>query len=226
MVDPRVLAARPLEAGYLYPLHRSVNSGMRGVINVNGTVGISGLLVGRITLHTTGSIVVLDDVKYGTNPAVTGLCSDVLGLLSDKDVVVADNMMNNQTDVSIGAGTSYRLLDDSKDLTLHAVVMAISTSFRVQNYNTGQTSGDPCNGNEKGRGCLSLLGGLIQDARGPVGLTNGSGFGKQYTYDRCANLRPPPYFPTTGRYLDNRYMEVDPVNFSIYTLMSRLQPAP
>ncbi len=226
VVDPRVLAARPLEAAYLFPLHRSVNSGMRGVINVNGTVGISGLLVGRITLHTTGSIVVLDDVKYGTNPAVTGLCADVLGLLSDKDVVVADNMLNNQTDVIIGAGTSYRLLDDSKDLTLHAVVMAISTSFRVQNYNTGLTSGDPCNGNQKGRGCLALLGGLIQEARGPVGLTNGSGFGKQYTYDRCANLRPPPYFPTTGRYLDNRYMEVDPVNFSIYTLMSRLQPAP
>jgi hypothetical protein len=71
-----------------------------------------------------------------------------------------------------------------------------------------------------------LLGGLIQYARGPVGLTNGAGFGKQYTYDRCANLRPPPYFPTTGRYLDNRYMEVDPVTFDIGTLMARLTPGP
>ena len=226
VVDPRVLLARPTEAAYLFPLHRSVNSGMRGVINVTGTVGVSGLLVGRITLHTTGTVVLLDDIRYGTNPAVTGLCADVLGLLSDKDVVVADNMLNNQTDVQIGGGTVMRLMDDTKDFTLHAVVMAISTSFRVEAYNTGQTTGNPCNGNDKGRGCLALLGGLIQDARGPVGLTNGSGFGKQYTYDRCANLRPPPYFPTTGRYLDNRYMEVDPVNFNISTLMSRLQPAP
>jgi hypothetical protein len=69
-----------------------------------------------------------------------------------------------------------------------------------------------------------LLGGLIQEARGPVGTTAGTGYGKQYTYDRCANLRPPPYFPTTGRYLDNRYLEVDPVGFDIATLFARLSP--
>jgi hypothetical protein len=230
-VDARVLLRAPVGmASYLFPLHRSVNTGARGVINVTGTTGISGKLVGRVTLHTTGTIVVLDDVTYGTNPATTGRCVDVLGLLSDKDVVVADNMMNNQTDVYPGNTTNYRIVDDTKDLTLHAVVMAMSTSFRVQNYAAGLTGGNPCNGNDRGRGCLALLGGLIQDARGAVGTTNGAGGGtgfvKQYTYDRCANLRPPPYFPTTGRFLDNRYMEVDPVTFDIGTLMARLTPAP
>lgn len=223
-VDPRVLAKRPAEAAYLFPLYRGVNSGARGVINVTGTVGVSGLLVGRVTLHSTGSIVILDDIKYGTNPAVTGRCVDILGLLSDKDVVVADNMLNNQADVTIGTGVALRLLDDSKDLTIHAVIMALGTSFRVQNYASGPTSGDPCVATDKGRGCLALLGGLIQDARGAVGTTSGTGYLKQYTYDRCANLRPPPYFPTTGRYLDNRYMEVDPVTFNIATLMARLTP--
>lgn len=233
VVDPRVLLRAPAgEASYLFPLHRSVNSGVRGVINVNGTTGISGKLVGRVTLHTTGTIVVLDDVSYGTNPATTGRCVDVLGLLSDKDVVVADNTLNNQINVyPTGSGpTQWGILDDSKDLTLHAVVMALSTSFRVQNYASGQTTGNPCNSTEKGRGCLALLGGLIQEARGAVGTTSsgvgGTGFLKQYTYDRCANLRPPPYFPTTGRFLDNRYMEVDPVTFDIGTMMSRLTPAP
>ncbi len=229
-IDARVLLRRPAEAAYLFPLHRSVNTGARGVINVNGTTGISGKLVGRVTLHTTGTIVVLDDVTYGTNPATTGRCVDVLGLLSDKDVVVADNMLNNQTDVTPGSSTNYRIVDDTKDLTLHSVVMALNTSFRVEDYAAGQTAGNPCNGNDRGRGCLALLGGLIQEARGAVGTTNGAGGGtgfvKQYTYDRCANLRPPPYFPTTGRYLDNRYMEVDPVTFNIGTLMSKLTPAP
>lgn len=230
-VDARVLLRAPVGmASYLFPLHRSVNTGARGVINVVGTTGISGKLVGRVTLHTTGTIVILDDVTYGTNPATTGRCVDVLGLLSDANVVVADNMLNNQTDVYPGTTTNYRIVDDTKDLTLHAVVMAINTSFRVQNYNTGLTGGNPCNGNDRGRGCLALLGGLIQEARGAVGTTNGSGGGtgfvKQYTYDRCANLRPPPYFPTTGRYLDNRYMEIDPVTFSIGTLMTRLTPTP
>ena len=227
-VDPRVLLRAPLQAAFLFPLHRSVNPGARGVIHVNGSAGISGLLVGRVTLRTTGTAVILDDIRYGTNPATTGRCVDVLGLLSEQNVVVADNMLNNQVD-SFRGGTlqaNRRLLDDSKDLILHAVVMSLNTSFRVQGHNTGPTSGNICSGKDVGRGCLLLLGGLIQEARGPVGTTGGTGYVKQYTYDRCANLRPPPYFPTTGRYLDNRYMEVDPVTFNIATLMSRLTPAP
>ena len=230
VIDPRVtLRAGATLAPYLFPLHRSVNTGARGVIHVNGTVGISGLLVGRVTLRSTGTIVVLDDVRYGTNPATTGRCVDVLGLLSEKDVVVADNMLNDQIDVDASATTNLRLLDDTKDLTLHAVVMALDKSFRVEKYDQGPTTGNPCNGTERGRGCLALLGGLIQEARGAVTTftaTSGTGYLKQYTYDRCANLRPPPYFPTTGRFLDNRYMEVDPVTFDISTLMGRLTPAP
>jgi hypothetical protein len=227
-IDPRVTArVGAVEAAHLFPLHRSVNPGARGVINVDGTVGISGLLVGRVTLHATGTVVVLDDVRYGTNPATTGRCVDVLGILARTNVVVADNMMNNQVNSLSGSTTqaNRRILDDTKDLILHAVVMAMNTSFRVQGFNTGPTTGNPCNGREVGRGCLMLLGGLIQEARGPVGTTGGTGYIKQYTYDRCANLRPPPYFPTTGRYLDNRYMEVDPVGFDIAALFERLSPS-
>ncbi len=227
-IDARVTARRPLEAPYLFPLHRSVNPGARGVIHVTGTTGVSGLLVGRVTLRTTGSAIILDDIRYGTNPATTGRCVDVLGLLSERDVVVADNMLNNQVDSFKGstAQSNRRLLDDSKDLTIHAVIMAMSTSFRVENHAWGPTTGNVCNGIDWGRGCLLLLGGLIQEARGAVGTSGGTGYIKQYTYDRCANLRPPPYFPTTGRYLDNRYMEVDPVGFDIGTMMARLTPTP
>jgi hypothetical protein len=228
VIDARVTARRGAEAAFLFPLHRSVNPGARGVINVNGTVGVSGQLVGRVTLRTTETAVILDDIKYGTNPASTGQCVDVLGILSQRDIVIADNMLNNQTDARIGSGESFRLMDDTKDLTIHSVVMALDKSFRVENYQDGETTGNPCNGIERGRGCLALLGGLIQEARGAVGTfngTGGTGYLKQYTYDRCANLRPPPYFPTTGRFLDNRYMEIDPVNFNITTLMARLAPA-
>lgn len=227
--DSRVIAkVGATAAPYLFPLHRSLNTGSRGVIHVTGTVGISGQLVGRVTLRATNNIVILDDLRYGTNPATTGQCVDVLGLLAEQNVIVADNALNNQVnslqgDVSQG---NKRLLDDTKDLTLHAVIMALGTSFRVQNYNTGPTTGNPCNGIDWGRGCLLLLGGLIQEARGAVATTIGTGYIKQYTYDRCANLRPPPYFPTTRRFLDNRYMEIDPVGFDIATLMARLTPAP
>ncbi|MDZ7630860.1 MAG: hypothetical protein U5K74_05745 [Gemmatimonadaceae bacterium] len=228
-VDPRLTALRPAEAPFLIPLHRSINPGARGVIHVNGTVGLSGLLVGRVTLRTTGTAVILDDIRYGTNPATTGRCVDVLGILSETDVVVADNMLNSQVDTRFTStsAANRRILDDSKDLTLHSVIMALNTSFRVQNFNTGAGHRKhPATGQSWGRGCLLLLGGLIQEARGAVGTTGGTGYIKQYTYDRCANLRPPPYFPTTGRYLDNRYLELDPVTFDIATLMTRLTPTP
>ena len=92
--------------------------------------------------------------------------------------------------------------------SLHAVVMAMSTSFGAQNDATGLTACNPCNGNDRGRGCLALLGGLIQEARGAVGTTNaaggGTGFVKQYTYDpaptcvRRRTSRPQAVFSTTA----------------------------
>src|SRR5262249_55748103 len=57
-VDPR-LAGRP-DAAYLFPLYRGVNPGTKGVIYVNGTVGVSGTLRGRVTLYSTANVVILD----------------------------------------------------------------------------------------------------------------------------------------------------------------------
>jgi hypothetical protein len=42
-----------------------------------------------------------------------------------------------------------------------------------------------------------------------------TGWNPQWTYDRCDGIKPPPYFPTTGRYYKNRYYEIDPVGFDV-----------
>ncbi len=47
---------------------------------------------------------------------------------------------------------------------------------------------------------------------------SGEGYVKRYSYDRCAVINPPPYFPTTGRFLDNRYYELDPVRVKSTTI--------
>ena len=55
-------------------------------------------------------------------------------------------------------------------------------------------------------GTLKVLGGIIQNARGPVGTFNSStgemitGYSKNYTYDPRLASNPPPYYPTTGQY--------------------------
>ena len=104
--------------------------------------------------------------------------------------------------------------------------MALATSFGAENYGTGPTNANGCEGNPSGRGCLYLYGGLIQESRGAVGLVSGNGYVKRYSYDHCAVVNPPPYFPTTGKFLDNRYYEIDPVRFNVTQLFASLVPGP
>jgi hypothetical protein len=218
-VDARLLAKRPYDAGYLFPLHRSLNPNVKGVIYVNGTVGVSGVLRGRVTLYASNTVVLLDDLRYATDPA-SGVCDDMLGIIAANNMVVADNAINSPQ----SAGGSYRNFDDTKDLYIHGVIMTLDESFTVQNYSSGPTDANDCGSTNWGRGCLFLTGGLIQERRGAVGTTSGTGFLKRYSYDRCVIQIPPPYYPTTGRFLDNRYAELDPVRFNVADLFRSLTP--
>jgi len=220
-VDSRLAALVPAEAPYLFPLHRSLNPGTKGVIYVRGTTGISGLLRGRVTIYATGNVGVLDDLKYVTDPALN-LCADILGIISSNNVLVADNSLQDPLKI----GSTYRNMDDTKDVFLQGVLMALNTAFGVENYDTGPQNANDCEGLNNGRGCLYLTGGIIQQQRGAVGLSSGEGFTKRYAYDRCALYNPPPYFPTTGRYTDNRYYEIDPNGFSVSALYNALTPGP
>ncbi len=229
--DPTVSAKRP-DAKYLFPIYRGLNPNAKGVIYFNGTVGVSGVLRGRVTLYAAnGNIVLLDDTRYADDPGL-GICADILGLITDKDVVVADNAVNTPQQVSRTTGSGHHTTttywwvdaDDTPDFYLHGVLMALNTSFRVENYNGGPSNALSCQGSTDGRGCLYLTGGIIQQSRGPVGLSSGQGYVKRYSYDRCAAINPPPYFPTTGRFNDNRFMEVNPVGFDAATLFRSLTP--
>jgi hypothetical protein len=217
------LAAKRADANYLFPIYRGLNPNSKGVIYADGTVGVSGVLRGRITIYTTGTFVLLDDLRYANDPGA-GVCQDILGIITDDNMVVADNGMNTPSIVS--GSSTYRHLDETKDLYLHAVIMTLGTSFTVENFNAGPSDFNDCQGTNNGRGCLFLTGGLIQESRGPVGTAGGYGYSKRYSYDRCAVIYPPPYFPTTGRFLDNRFFELDPVGFNVTNLFKSLTPLP
>jgi len=219
-----VAAKRPDVAKYLFPLYRGYNSNVKGVVTFNGNVAVSGTVRGRVTMYAqNGNILVIDDVRYADDPSL-GVCADILGLLSDDNVVVADNAINTPQDVNTGSGTTWKSLDDTQDMYIQAVLMALNTSFTVENYSSGPTNALNCAGNTDGRGCLYETGGIIQDSRGPVGMSSGEGYVKRYSYDRCAAVNPPPYFPTTGRFTANRYFELDPVGFNVVQLFKSLTP--
>jgi hypothetical protein len=222
-----IAAARPNDARYLYPLYRGFNTSTKGVIYVSGTVGISGVLRldKGVTVYSPFTIVLLDDMRYANDPAATNRqCNnDIMGIIAGGNIVVADNAINTPQLITSSARKS---LDDTPDMYIHAVMMALGTSFTVENYGSAPSTGLTCQTTTNGRGCLYLTGGVIQNNRGPVGQSNGNGFIKRYSYDRCGAVNPPPYFPTTGRFQDNRYYELDPVRFNIGNLFRSIQPNP
>jgi len=223
-VDASVAAARR-DGAQLFPLYRGLNTGTKGVVYIAGSVGVSGSIKAHVTLYSSASIGILDDLKYAADPSTTN-CADILGMIAGKNIMIADNALNGPQALSDGVYHNY---DDTQDMFIQSVIMALNTSFGAENYSTGPTDANDCEGKTVGRGCIYLLGGLIQDSRGAVGtsLSNGTatGYVKRYSYDRCALYNPPPYFPTTGRYTDNRYYEIDPQSFNVASLFASLTPS-
>jgi hypothetical protein len=243
-VDPQVIAkVGPTYAQYLWPINRSMNTNFKGVIYVSGKVAVSGKLRGRVTLAATGNIILADDITYVTNAGSTivacdSRARDILGLFSGQDVIVADNIINDP--IPTLQGGPLVSWDETPDEFINAVVLALD-NWTVENYTSGPSASNPANPNGLGptgaggewcgttawgRGCLFLTGGVIQKTRGAVGLASGTGHLKRYSYDNCAEKNPPPYFPTTGRFVRGHYYEVEPTGFNIATYWPLLVPSP
>lgn len=162
---------------------------INGMIYVNGSANVSGVLDGCLTIATSSNLYIVDDVTYRDSdengPLPDG--SDILGLVSGSDVIIENNAPNQD------------------DLEVHAALMALNQSFRVDGYNVG----DP-------RGTLTVHGGIIQEFRGPVGTgyLNGedvvvvTGYSKDYHYDERLYYMPPPGFFQTGSYKRLTWKEV------------------
>lgn len=159
-----------------------------GVLYVNGDCTLKGVLRGQLTIACSGDMYIIDDILYTTDPRVDPQSTDILGLVADGDVFVADTPENL----------------DTGDETIMAVIMALGTSFTAENYSAGTT-----------RGYLRVIGGILQLNRGPVGtfdMGGGliSGYEKDYVYDARLADSPPPAFPTTGRIMTLAWKEMNP----------------
>jgi hypothetical protein len=220
-VDSLVRNRRPDDWAFLWPITRAYNPSFKGVIEIDGNVAVSGTLRGQVTLAATGNVVIADDIRYATDPGA-GTCADMLGLFAGNDVIIADNTLNSPQKAS-SSNTTYRTYDDTKDEFIQGVVLALDI-FTAQNYDSGPNSAEACETKSAGRGCIYLTGGIIQDTRGAVGLTDGTGYVKRYAYDQCVLNNPPPYFPTTGHFARGRFFEVDPMGFDVTAFYHSLGP--
>jgi hypothetical protein len=215
----KVTAAVGGKGQFLWPISRNLNNPFQGVIYVNGSVGTSGLVRGQALLAVSGQIMLDDDLTYVTAPNTT--CADVLGYTSPAGIRIADNTLNSPFRVNNAYVNNFD--GASGDETFHGVFMAL-TVFDGENPGSGANSGTPAAGRENcpvgnawGRGCDTVIGGLIQNTGGATGSGSGAGWNDQYSYDTCSLRNPPPYFPTTGRYAKYQYFEIDPVGFNVAT---------
>jgi len=148
---------------------------------------------GKMTIASNESINITNNILYYDR-------DETVNLLDDENLEDIDDSLGlvAATDIIIDSSAPYNIEVD-------AIIMALNTSFFYDGWR-----------NYPVRGTLSLLGGLIQKARGPVGTHNAgvkvTGYSKNYQYDnRMANPAGgnlPPYFPSTGNYQKVYWKEV------------------
>lgn len=219
----------------LWPLHRSFNPNTKGVIHVHGPVVLSGVLRGSVTIYAasfggqTGAIGYGDDLVYAQDPA-SATCANLLGVISDADQLILDNAINSPQKAANGGGFQYQWTDGddngmstAHDFVLHGVTMSRTGTVGVEAYNQHPENKQNCNLANSGRGCIRQAGGVIEQVISATYSNNGDGFGENRSVDVCLNTKSPPYFPTTGRYIDNRFYEIDPARYNITTLFQSMQ---
>lgn len=153
------------------------NPSFNGALYSTGNISIKGTLDGKLTVSSGTNINIIDDVVYEnityTKDPLSTTSNDMLGLVANNNVIVADNTANND------------------NCEIHASIFVRNGSFYAENYSTRPLSG-----------WLKIIGGIIQDTRGAVGTFNygtttiKTGFSKRYIYDaRLGEGQFPPYFP-------------------------------
>ena len=218
---------------WLWPLYKGINVGAHGVIHVHGPIAINGVLRGKVTIYSAttggqhGEVVYIDDLVYAQDPA-SHLCANLLGVLSDENQTIADNAINSPQRAS--GGKPYRWSDGddngmltSHDFVFHGVMMSRTGTIAVENFGAHPEHLQTCGAANSGRGCIRQAGGVIQDIISATFTNSGDGYGENRSVDQCLTQESPPYFPITGRYIDNRYYEIDPARFNVTTLFQQLQ---
>jgi hypothetical protein len=174
----------------------SLSGGSNNVIYSHDTVHVKGSLDGRLSVVSNTNLFIDGDIKYerepdpskgAHDPANEGT-SDMLGLIAEKDVIIADNDENSATRTYDSHG---RVISETpNDLYLDGSIFCRTGSFTAQNY--------------QGRGVegrIFSIGSIAQQTRGIIGQFSGdeisSGFLKSYKYDARLSdpLQYPPFFP-------------------------------
>jgi hypothetical protein len=157
--------------------NRNMPIPVNGALFVNGgTLTISGTLNGRLTAGASGDVIIPTNIVYADNPRVNPNSDDVMGIISESDVVISHSAPNN--------------------LEIDGCIMGMNTSFMLDSWWVGPPKGTlVVYGGiiQDERGPVGTFNGVTRQKI--------SGYSKNYSYDPRLLSSPPPYMPTTGDYV-------------------------
>jgi len=139
---------------------------LKGTVKGRYTVGCNGTGGGR------GTVYLDDDIVYYNDPRIDPNSTDILGIVTEKSVLITDNLAN------------------SSDINIHASIYAEKGGFGA-----GWSSFTQPNG------FINLYGGIQNKTRVQIGIINNGdvwGFNRRYKYDERLMLAAPPGYPGTG----------------------------
>ncbi|MCX5710943.1 MAG: DUF4900 domain-containing protein [Candidatus Omnitrophica bacterium] len=183
----------------------SLNGNSTVIFNNDATMNVTNSAKGwnnqNMPLPANGALFVTNG-----DLTLSGTLNGRLTVGSSRDVVIPNNLVyadnpqtNPNSNDTLGIISEGDILIDDgapTNLEIDACMMAMGSPFMLENYWAGPA-----------KGTLTVVGGIIQDERGPVGTFNGStgqkvsGYSKNYLYDTRLLNSPPPFMPTTGDYI-------------------------
>ncbi len=177
----KTLSASPAFNGMIYVAG--------GVTSLSGDgTGVADIASGsQITLSTTGTVNITNDITYTDNPTTNSSATNVLGIYSSGGNVLLNGPMN-------------------QSLNVNASIMASGSGNGFGTVNVASSRGTPAPN-------INLLGGVIEDQSQQVSTftTNSSGnlvvtggYGRNYSYDPRFRLGfAPPFFPLQQQWSDS-----------------------
>ena len=177
-------------------------------IFVDGPLEIKGNVTGKVTIGSSGTLWIIDNIKYTDSHPTTGFYTDaqlasaasIIGIVSEAEVKIA-NTRENGRENSAGLGRN-QTNQNLTSVIVNGAVVALGESFTFENQNDPD-SGYVFGSSPDNRGTIYLFVSVTRMRRGYVHRSNNSstGYLKQYKYDkRLLQKRPPCFFDVTDEY--------------------------
>ncbi len=185
---------------YIYkPTEADTSSEEKEEINC-GTVYVSGTYSESLTIGAQNNLIINGSIyptsvegKLGSAPSGTaalGLIATeyvrVYHPITEEECIEKENKFTKREERECSGGGENEEVTGKESLKspwIYAAILSTSHSFIVDNYNQGKHLGE-----------LNVYGAIAQKFRGPVGLTSGQGYDKEYIYDERLATDEPPYF--------------------------------